>query len=633
VAPDNDFASFEATAKSIAAGVLPPSFKRGPVLPALMAMVAPLTQSGSPYLHAALLINAAVSLVSLALLFAVSRRLAGGAAATAACALYASSTQFGAMALEPLVEPVLGCAVLVAVYLYLRGSRWMYAAAGIAALARPETGLLIGVLALADLARATGFGREQDFSSAARGGGRDFLSRLRQRARVAHEAGSWQSWLRPLLFGGLACIPAVVWALLGAAFDQGADTYSDMWEGMDFALAPTFIERSVREPFMGLYRSGDLARYAVIGVPLFAGVTALLRKGALHVVVLGAWWTMTVAAVVRFGADKARYVYPSYWLPLVVYSVGLTRLVCLAADFGGPRPSALSERLHEYTRRLGAPLRAASMMIAAMPGLALLAWSAETTRTGLVRIARFDSPYGEARVDFALALVALACLGLALAVAIWSWSGGFPARGGRERSTSEPAGMLAALAGTALASSTLSHRSSILARGTALLLSLALAATALPLVSGGVHGRQRLLTSTYYDNYETGRLIEWLSENALPSDGVLMQLPQHFDHVAGTADMTSIAFSDLDPDVDDIDGVVRSMRSAGVAFVAYTWRPEPETASSHYYYRKYRTDLNDLFADGEALPGLEHVATLEPPDRLLEWDADRRPVQIYRLAR
>ena len=57
VLPNNDYGSFEDTARSLAALELPRSFQRMPVLPALMGALAPIVPGRHPYLHAALLLN------------------------------------------------------------------------------------------------------------------------------------------------------------------------------------------------------------------------------------------------------------------------------------------------------------------------------------------------------------------------------------------------------------------------------------------------------------------------------------------------------------------------------------------------------------------------------------------------
>ena len=75
--PNNDFPSFERTARSLAAFELPTSFQRMPIYPALMALVAPFLPEPHPYLHAALLLNIGFSLGTLWLLFLLASRAFG----------------------------------------------------------------------------------------------------------------------------------------------------------------------------------------------------------------------------------------------------------------------------------------------------------------------------------------------------------------------------------------------------------------------------------------------------------------------------------------------------------------------------------------------------------------------------
>ena len=55
--PNNDYYSFERTARSLADLSLPASFKRMPIFPGLMALVAPLMPGKQPYLDAARLLG------------------------------------------------------------------------------------------------------------------------------------------------------------------------------------------------------------------------------------------------------------------------------------------------------------------------------------------------------------------------------------------------------------------------------------------------------------------------------------------------------------------------------------------------------------------------------------------------
>ena len=114
VFPNADYHSFERIASSFAAGEWPNQWKRGPILPGMMTLLAPLMPGRHPALHAALLLNLAFSLGSVALLFRLGARTAGPAAGALAALLLGTSSVHQVMALQPLVEPSLGLWVLLA---------------------------------------------------------------------------------------------------------------------------------------------------------------------------------------------------------------------------------------------------------------------------------------------------------------------------------------------------------------------------------------------------------------------------------------------------------------------------------------------------------------------------------------
>lgn len=292
VLPNNDYPTFERTAQSLASLELPRDFQRMPVFPALMALVAPLLPARHPFLHAALLLNLAFALATLALLYRLAAR-AYGRGALLAPLLFAGTTQLHSMALQPLVEPSLAFFVVLAFALFQARSPWQYAAAWAAALSRYEAALLVPVLALCNA--------------------------VPERRLVRHAA-----------LAALATSGVVAWTALGALHGSGGSTYLDMMEGMGFQPATDFLERSFKEPFRGWYResAGGLALFAaVIGVPLAAGVAVGWRRFRRETVALLAFFALSVATIVVFGINKARYVYPTEWIPLFFFAAGLVRLV------------------------------------------------------------------------------------------------------------------------------------------------------------------------------------------------------------------------------------------------------------------------------------------------------------------
>jgi hypothetical protein len=307
VLPNNDYPSFERTAESLAALELPKDYQRMPVFPALMGVVAPLVPARHPYLHAALGLNLALALATLALLFRLAAR-SYGRGALLAPLLFASATQLHSMALQPLVEPSLGFFVVLAFVLLQARSPWQYAAAWAAALSRYEAAMLIPVLFLCN---------------------------------AAAERRLW----RHLALAALASSGVVAWTALGALHGSGGTSYLDLMQGMAFRPATDFFERSFKEPFRGWYResAGGLALFAlVIGAPLAAGVRAGWREFRRETAALVAFFAVAVATIVLFGINKARYVYPTEWIPLFFFAAGSVRLLDAGARRLARAPAALA---------------------------------------------------------------------------------------------------------------------------------------------------------------------------------------------------------------------------------------------------------------------------------------------------
>jgi hypothetical protein len=324
-----------------------------PVYPALMGALAPLVQVRHPHLHAALALNLAFALGTLALLFRLGSR-AFGRGALLPPLLFATTTQFHAMALQPLVEPSLGFFVVLAFVLYQSRSPWQYAAAWAAALSRYEAALLIPVLLVANVAAE----------------GRPF---------------------RHLALAALASTGFLGWAALGWLHGSGGATYLDLMQGMGFRPAPDFFERSFKEPFRGWYREpgeGLWVFLLAVGVPLCVGVVAGVRGFRRLALPLLAFFLLCVGLIVVFGINKARYVYTTAWIPIFFFSLGALRLQTAAA------------------RRLArAPAPAAAAVALAAAGLALF-----SARRFAIRIWALPAAQ-PAWLDLAFAGF---CLGLAL---------------------------------------------------------------------------------------------------------------------------------------------------------------------------------------------------------------------------
>ena len=290
--PNNDYASFEATARAFAAGELPARFQRMPILPGLMAALAPLCPDPQPFLTAALLLNVAFSLALLIALYFLAESLLGRGALLVP-ALFAASNQFHSMGLQPLVEPSLGFFVVLAFALCVRRSPWQYAAAGAAAMSRYEAALLLGVLALVNAAA------DRD---------------VRRHFGLAALAG----------------LPFAAWLGLGTLHGSGASWYLGVMEGSGYVQAPRFFLTALKEPLRGWMGSGaqGWARFLIaLGVPLAIGAVTQLRRTPREAAGMLLLWGLATATIVVFGIDKGRYAYAYQWIPLFFVAAGLLVLL------------------------------------------------------------------------------------------------------------------------------------------------------------------------------------------------------------------------------------------------------------------------------------------------------------------
>jgi hypothetical protein len=355
--PNNDYPSFEVTARAFAAGELPARFQRMPILPGLMALLAPVLPGPHPYLTAALVLNLAFSLALLVALYALAERLLGRGALLVP-ALFSASNQFHSMGLQPLVEPSLGFFVVMAIGLCARRSPWQYAAAGAAALSRYEAALLIGVLGL--------------------------VNWLGDRA-----------FLRHFVPAVLAGVPFLVWLALGAVGGSGATWYVGEMEGAGFSATPNFFLTALKEPLRGLLGSGAsgwtlfaLAAGAPIALGVASGARRFPREAAAMLLTFG----LAVATIVVFGIDKGRYAYAYQWIPLFFLAAGLLWLLDVST-------------LARLARLPRAALTTAAVAAAAA---ALFLLQGGTRRL-------IDSPAAEAlALDLVWAAAALAAVALAL---------------------------------------------------------------------------------------------------------------------------------------------------------------------------------------------------------------------------
>lgn len=516
--PNNDYYSFERTARSLADLSLPASFKRMPIFPGLMALVAPLMPGKQPYLDAARLLNAAFSLGLLGLLFGLAVRTMGRGALLPV-ALLVLNAPFQSMALQPLVEPSMGFFVLLACLLFVRRSPWQYAAGAAAALSRYEVGVILPALVLGNL--------------------------VWDRPR----------WRRHLVLAGLACLPVAAWSLLGARFGHDDSAYLTLMSAGGFRPELRFLHSSLKQPFEGWYRGPDdqLQWFLLaVGLPLAVGLRAGWRDFRAASVMLLTFYVLAVALVIGFGIDKARYVYPSQWIALFYFALGLREIAL------GWLPRALAGR---------------------PPGLARLALAAALAiglRMGWIWLGKLAAE----RSDVPLALD-LALIGLALALVGVMGFGLLRDRGPAE------------LAGLAL-----------------------LAALVLPILAGGASLTRYELNKVRYNNWDIWLLAEWIDGALPDQARIVVMHPSHVKFLTGLPDTRVASFADFEAPPDDLAALNGEMGSRGFDYAAYTFRAQPKDPSTDFYYQSNRIALAERFAAGTELPGFELVASIPVPDWL-----------------
>ncbi len=269
--PSSDFPSFEATAKELLAGQLPSSYKRMPLFPFLMGLLAPFMPGERPHLHAGLVLNMGFSLGIPVLTFLFGRRLIGPAAFLPAFGLLFIS-DFHRSAHQPLVDPSLTFFTLLALYLFVRESRWQYVAAGAAAICRYEASGLIAIFFV--------------------------LNVVREGRPILH-----------LVLSGLASLPFLGWMGLSILSHRAGNPYLSQMSDQEFSLAWTMIQTMLRP----LYREGELD---LVAIPLvLAGAAVALRRFRVPAIAILVWGFLYLGAHIAFGVDKGVYAHPVLWLP------------------------------------------------------------------------------------------------------------------------------------------------------------------------------------------------------------------------------------------------------------------------------------------------------------------------------
>ncbi|MDZ7338622.1 MAG: hypothetical protein ONB30_08780 [candidate division KSB1 bacterium] len=148
--PNTDFFAFRRDALAYMRGDLPENFKRGPVYPLLMGLVSRVLPGSEPELFAGELVNAALTLLLVYLVFRIATALMGSGGVVVAFGV-AISPVLMPSATQPLAEASLAVGIALTFYLAMKESPAAYAAAAVASMTRYEAALLLPLLVVKDL--------------------------------------------------------------------------------------------------------------------------------------------------------------------------------------------------------------------------------------------------------------------------------------------------------------------------------------------------------------------------------------------------------------------------------------------------------------------------------------------------
>jgi hypothetical protein len=315
--PSSDTREFAQLARELWDLQAPSYYKRMPLFPLLMGLVAKVVFSETPCLDAALVLNVIFSAGTLVLLYLFAREMTGWAAVLPLLFVAASKLTHN-MAGQALVEPIMACAVLGCLLLFQRESKWQYLALFFAALTRYECAGLIATFFVANWVAERRFWKHLMLSAAASSG---FL----------------------------------LWMLFSFLHHRGQSTnpYVEQMQYQGWRLGLDFIWRVVEA-------SLHQRRGAILLVPALAGVVMSWWKCRRLSAVVLAFALLYVGAHVAFGVNRGRYVYPILWVLPLYLGVAASALL-----------EAVSRRLGDRWRPLHSRLIAAAAMLVAGASIAI----------------------------------------------------------------------------------------------------------------------------------------------------------------------------------------------------------------------------------------------------------------------
>lgn len=293
--PNPDFFEYRGYALSFLQLSLPDGFKRFPLFPLLIGIVSLVMPGSEPELMAALTLNLVLAVVSLWLIYRITRQFVAPSTSLAIVTLCIVNRAMVYSVSEAMSEITILTTILLVIHLGLRKSPWAYVAAFAASLTRFEAAMLIPLLVLQDRLTTTG-------------------------ARKT----------RSLVWGALASLGIVGWMVLSLQARESA-YLSEMLARPSEGLV--FLKGLLRVPWdfiLGHFFGMAAVRRVVFlaGIVLMGtGAVVLLRRHQNRMIlILGNLATYT-AIHLAFPAHVDRYIVPVLWILYLLMAVSVEWLI------------------------------------------------------------------------------------------------------------------------------------------------------------------------------------------------------------------------------------------------------------------------------------------------------------------
>lgn len=285
ILPNSDYFRIKEMAEQMMRGQVPGDFKQMPLVPLLIGPVAVLLPvADNAYLHAISVLNIALSLGMLVLLYLLAREFLGDIVALVPVLILLAIPQFQISVHQPMLEPAIGFFSLATLVALVRRSPWAYVFAGLCALTRYEMAILLAVVFVVEVYRTP------------------------------------RQWFQVGLKCTAAGIPFLIWFGLSVFVPAGGNAYFDeivsasVWTVASNMVSPLPVSRPIA---IGL-----------IGLAWTVGLIAAFRQNAAAALGVVALMVLYTAAHVYYGRAMAlvRYTYPVLWVTPLLATVAFREL-------------------------------------------------------------------------------------------------------------------------------------------------------------------------------------------------------------------------------------------------------------------------------------------------------------------